>query len=232
MLNHFRPAIVLFVLFTALTGLAYPLALTGIAHTLFPRQAGGSLIEKDGKVIGSSLIGQNFTGEQYFHGRPSATTDTDPNDSTKTVPAPYNAANSAGSNIGPTAKSLIDRVKDDTAKLKAENPNAPVPVDLVTTSASGIDPHVSPAAADFQVPRVAKARGLGEDAVRELVAQHTEGRTLGFIGEPVVNVLELNLALDAAAPVKTAPAAPAAPAADPATAPANPAAPAATEAGH
>jgi len=221
MLNHFRPAIVLFVLFTALTGLAYPLALTGIAHTLFPRQAGGSLIEKDGKVVGSSLIGQNFSGEQYFHGRPSATTDTDPNDSTKTVPAPYNAANSAGSNAGPTAKSLIDRVKDDTAKLRAENPNAPVPVDLVTTSASGIDPHVSPAAADFQVPRVAKARGLQEDAVRDLVAQHTEGRTLGFIGEPVVNVLELNLALDATAPVKAAAAAPAAPTA-----------PAATDAGH
>src|SRR5882672_10424139 len=123
MLNHFRPAIVLFVLFTALTGLAYPLALTGIAHTLFPRQAGGSLIEKDGKVIGSSLIGQSFSGEQYFHGRPSATTDTDPNDSTKTVPAPYNAANSMGTNAGPTAKSLIDRVKDDTAKLKAANPD-------------------------------------------------------------------------------------------------------------
>ncbi len=214
MLNHFRPAIVLFVLFTALTGLAYPLAMTGIAHTLFPHQAGGSLIEKDGKVIGSSLIGQNFSGEQYFHGRPSATTDTDPNDSTKTVPAPYNAANSGGSNAGPTAKSLIDRVKDDTAKLKAANPdvgpNAPVPVDLVTTSASGLDPHVSPAAADFQVPRVAKARGLPEDAVRDLVAQHTEGRTLGFIGEPVVNVLELNLALDATTPVKAAPAAPAA----------------------
>ncbi len=224
MLNHFRPAIVLFVLFTALTGLAYPLALTGIAHTLFPRQAGGSLIEKDGKVIGSSLIGQNFSGEQYFHGRPSATTDTDPNDSTKTVPAPYNAANSGGTNAGPTAKSLIDRVKDDTAKLKAENPNAPVPVDLVTTSASGLDPHVSPAAADFQVPRVAKARGLQEEVLRELVAQHTEGRTLGFIGEPVVNVLELNLALDATAPVKAAPTA--------AAAPATPAAPAATDAGH
>lgn len=224
MLNHFRPAIVLFVLFTVLTGLAYPLALTGIAHTLFPRQAGGSLIEKDGKVIGSSLIGQNFSGEQYFHGRPSATTDTDPSDSTKTVPAPYNAANSGGTNAGPTAKSLIDRVKDDTAKLKAENPNAPVPVDLVTTSASGLDPHVSPAAADFQVPRVAKARGLQEEVVRDLVAQHTEGRTLGFIGEPVVNVLELNLALDATAPVKATPTAAAAPTA--------PAAPAATDAGH
>ncbi len=202
MLTQFRPAIVLFVLFTALTGLAYPLAMTGIAQSLFPRQAKGSLIEKDGKVIGSSLIGQNFTSEQYFHGRPSATTDTDPNDSTKTVPAPYNAANSGGTNAGPTAKSLIDRVKDDTAKLKAENPNAAVPVDLVTTSASGLDPHISPAAADFQVPRVAKARGISADALRQLVAAHTQPRTLGFIGEPVVNVLELNLALDAQAPAR------------------------------
>jgi K+-transporting ATPase ATPase C chain len=207
MLNHFRPAIVLFVLFTALTGVAYPLAMTGIAQKLFQHQANGSLIEQDGKIIGSSLIGQNFTAAQYFHGRPSATTDTDPNDSTKTVPAPYNAANSSGSNAGPTAKSLIDRVKDDTAKLKAENPNAPVPVDLVTTSGSGLDPHISPAAAEFQVPRVAKARGLQEEAVRQLVAEHTEGRTLGFLGEPVVNVLALNLALDAQAPVKAAPAA-------------------------
>ena len=205
MLKHFRPAIVLFVLFTALTGVAYPLAMTGIAQKLFPRQANGSLIEKNGKVIGSTLIGQNFTSEQYFHGRPSATTDTDPNDSTKTVPAPYNAANSSGSNAGPTAKSLIDRVKDDTAKLKAENPNAPVPVDLVTTSGSGLDPQISPAAAEFQLPRVAKARGLQEEAVRQLVAAHTEQRTLGFLGEPVVNVLELNLALDAQAPVKAAP---------------------------
>ncbi len=207
MLNHFRPAIVLFVLFTALTGVAYPLAMTGIAQKLFPHQANGSLIEQNGKVIGSNLIGQNFTAEQYFHGRPSATTDTDPNDSTKTVPAPYNAANSSGSNAGPTAKSLIDRVKDDTAKLKAENPNAPVPVDLVTTSGSGLDPHISPAAAEFQVPRVAKARGLPEEALRQLVAEHTEGRTLGFLGEPVVNVLALNLVLDEQAPVKAAPAA-------------------------
>jgi K+-transporting ATPase ATPase C chain len=198
MLEHFRPAIVLFVLFTALTGLAYPLAITGIAQQLFPEQANGSLIEKDGKVIGSHLIGQSFSTDQYFHGRPSATTDTDPNDSTKTIPAPYNAANSGGSNAGPTAKSLLDRVKADTDKLKAENPNAPVPVDLVTTSASGLDPHISPAAADFQVPRVAKARGIGEDQLRQLVAAHTQPRLLGFLGEPVVNVLELNLALDQA----------------------------------
>jgi potassium-transporting ATPase KdpC subunit len=203
MLNHFRPAIVLFVLLTVLTGLAYPLAITGIAQQLFPRQANGSLIEKNGKVLGSSLIGQNFSAPQYFHGRPSATTDTDPNDATKTIPAPYNAANSGGSNAGPTAKSLIDRVKDDTAKLKAENPNAAVPVDLVTTSGSGLDPHISPAAAEFQVPRVAKARGIGEDALRQIVAAHTEPRLFGFFGEPVVNVLELNLALDAQSPART-----------------------------
>jgi K+-transporting ATPase ATPase C chain len=207
MLNHFRPAIVLFLLFTVLTGLAYPLAITGIAQKLFPRQANGSLIEQDGKVIGSALIGQNFASGQYFHGRPSATTDTDPNDSTKTVPSPYNAAGSTGSNAGPTAKSLIDRVKADTDKLKAENPNVPVPVDLVTTSGSGLDPHISPAAAEFQVPRVAKARGLSEDAVRQLIAAHTQPRMLGFLGEPVVNVLELNLALDRQAPAKAAPAA-------------------------
>jgi K+-transporting ATPase ATPase C chain len=202
MLEHFRPAIVLFLLFTALTGLAYPLAITGIAQQVFPTQANGSLIEKDGKVIGSQLIGQTFSADQYFHGRPSATTDTDPSDSTKTIAAPYNAANSGGSNNGPTAKSLLDRVKSDTDKLKTENPNAAVPVDLVTTSGSGLDPHISPAAADFQVPRVAKARGIGEDRLRELVAAHTQPRTLGFLGEPVVNVLELNLALDQAAPFK------------------------------
>lgn len=207
MLNHLRPAIVLFLLFTILTGLAYPLAITGIAQKLFPRQANGSLIEKDHKAIGSALIGQNFTAPQYFHGRPSATTDIDPSDSSKTIPAPYNAANSGGSNAGPTAKSLIDRVKDDAARLKAENPNAAVPVDLVTTSGSGLDPHISPAAAEFQLPRVAKARGIGEDELRQLVAAHTQPRMLGFLGEPVVNVLELNLALDAQAPVKTEPAA-------------------------
>jgi len=199
MLKEIRPAIVMIVVMTVITGLAYPLGMTGIAQLVFPHQANGSLIEKDGKVIGSELIGQNFVAAKYFHGRPSATTATDPNDATKTVPAPYNAANSAGSNAGPTAKSLIDRVKEDTEKLQAENPNTPVPVDLVTTSASGLDPDITPAGALFQVPRVAQARGLSEDAVRQLVAAHTEGRFLGLIGEPRVNVLKLNLALDAKA---------------------------------
>lgn len=197
MLSQLRPAIVLFALFTLLCGLVYPLAITGIGSKLFPHQAGGSLIEKDGKVIGSELIGQSFTSDKYFHGRPSATVDTDPNDATKMVPSPYNAANSAGSNLGTTSKSLIDRVKADTDKLKAENPNVAVPVDLVTTSASGLDPHISPAAALFQLPRIAKARGLSSDALNQLIAEHTEPRWLGIIGEPVVNVLQLNLALDA-----------------------------------
>ena len=197
MLKEIRPAIVMIVLFTVLTGLAYPLAMTGLAQVLFPRQANGSLIVKDGKVLGSELIGQNFTDARYFHGRPSATTDTDPNDSTKTVAAPYNAANSSGSNAGPTSKALIERIQGDVEKLKAENPNTPVPVDLVTTSASGLDPHITPAAAYFQVPRVAKARGLPENQVRELVAKHVEGRFLGVLGEPRVNVLQLNVALDA-----------------------------------
>jgi potassium-transporting ATPase KdpC subunit len=197
MLKQIRPAIMILVTLTIITGLAYPLAITGLARVLFPYQANGSLIEKDGKVIGSALIGQNFAADQYFHGRPSATTDTDPNDATKTVPAPYNAQNSVGSNLAPTAKALVDRVKDDAEKLHAENP-APVPVDLVTTSASGLDPDITPAAAAFQIPRVAKARQLAEDKVRELVASNTEGRTLGILGEPRVNVLQLNLALDAA----------------------------------
>jgi K+-transporting ATPase ATPase C chain len=199
MLSQIRPAITMIVCMTILTGLAYPLAMTGIAQAIFPRQANGSLIERDGKVIGSSLIGQNFTAENYFHGRPSATTDTDPNDSTKSVPAPYNAANSGGSNLGPTAKALVDRVSNDAKKLAAENPNTPVPIDLVTTSASGLDPDISPAAALFQVPHVAKARNLPEAKVRELVEAHTTGRLAGLIGEPHVNVLELNLALDALA---------------------------------
>src|SRR3984893_11896458 len=197
MLNQIRPAIVLIVLMTVLTGLAYPLFMTGLAQVLFPSQAAGSLIEKDGKVIGSALIGQNFTSDKYFHGRPSATTDTDPNDATKTVPAPYNAANSGGSNLGPTSKALGDRVKDDAAKLAAENPNTPIPADLVTTSASGLDPDITPAGALFQVPRVAKARGLAEAKVRQLVEDHIAGPLLGIIGEPHVNVLKLNLALDA-----------------------------------
>jgi K+-transporting ATPase ATPase C chain len=193
MLRQIRPAIVLIVLMTVLTGLAYPLFMTGLAQLLFPHQAAGSLIEKDGKVIGSELIGQNFTDEKYFHGRPSATTDTDPNDATKTVPAPYNAGNSGGSNAGPTAKSLIERVQGDVDTLKKEK-DGPVPVDLVTTSASGLDPHITPAAAEFQVSRVAKARNLPEERVRALVAE----AVLGVIGEMRVNVLKLNLALDAA----------------------------------
>jgi K+-transporting ATPase ATPase C chain len=197
MLKEIRPAIVMMVLFTVLTGLIYPLAMTGIAQVVFPRQANGSLIEKDKKVLGSELIGQNFTEDKYFHGRPSATTDTDPKDPSKTVPAPYNAANSSGSNAGPTAKSLIERIQGDIDKLKAENPNTPVPVDLVTTSASGLDPDITPAAALFQVPRIAKARGLPEAKVRDLVTQSVEGRFLGLIGEPHVNVMRLNMALDA-----------------------------------
>jgi potassium-transporting ATPase KdpC subunit len=196
-MKHIRPAIVMIIAMTVITGLIYPLMMTGIAQAVFPYQANGSLIEKDGKVIGSALIGQNFTSDKYFHGRPSATTDTDPNDATKTVPAPYNAANSAGSNLGPTSKALIDRVKDDAAKLAAENPNTPIPVDLVTTSASGLDPDITPAAALFQVPRVAKARGLPDDKVRQLVEDHISGRLIGIIGESHVNVLQLNLALDA-----------------------------------
>jgi potassium-transporting ATPase KdpC subunit len=183
------------ILFTVLTGLAYPLAMTGIAQVLFRPQANGSLVERDGKVIGSTLIGQVFADAKYFHGRPSATTDTDPNDSSKTVPAPYNAQNSSGSNLGPTSKALIERVKEDAGKLKAENSKA-IPVDLVTSSGSGLDPDITPAAAAFQIPRVAKARNLSEAAVAELVAKFTINRTFGVIGEPRVNVLELNLALD------------------------------------
>jgi potassium-transporting ATPase KdpC subunit len=196
MLRQIRPAIVLIVLMTVLTGLAYPLFMTGLAQVLFPSQAAGSLIEKDGKVVGSALIGQNFTDAKYFHGRPSATTDTDPNDSTKTVPAPYNAGNSGGSNAGPTSKVLIERVQGDVETLKKENPGQ-VPVDLVTTSASGLDPHITPAAAEFQVARVAAARHLPEDRVRALVAEATQDRFLGILGEERVNVLQLNLALDA-----------------------------------
>ena len=199
MLKEIRPAILILVLLTAITGLAYPLAMTAIAGVLFPKQAQGSLIERDGKVVGSALIGQEFKEDKYFHGRPSATTAPDPADSTKTVPAAYNAANSGGSNLGPTSKALADRVKEDVEKLKAENPQGSVPVDLVTTSASGLDPDISPEAALFQVPRVAKARNMPEDRLRQLVAENTAGRLAGLIGEPRVNVLALNLALDRAA---------------------------------
>src|SRR5882672_987457 len=196
MLSEVRPAIVLVVALTLITGLAYPLAMTGLAQVLFPYQANGSLIERDGKVVGSVQIGQLFTGDNYFQGRPSATNTPDPKDATKTVDAPYNAANSGGSNLGPTNKALIDRVKGDVDKLKEENPSMPVPIDLVTTTGSGLDPHISPEAALFQVPRVAKTRNLPEDRVRELVNAHVEGRWLGLLGEPRVNVLALNMALD------------------------------------
>ena len=196
MVKQIRPAIVMIIAMTVITGLVYPLGMTGLAQLLFPRQANGSLIEKDGAVIGSELIGQNFTEDKYFHGRPSATTEPDPNDSTKTVSVPYAADNSGGSNLGPTSQPLIDRVKDDAEKLKAENPSTPIPVDLVTTSASGLDPDITPAAAEFQVPRVAKARNLSPEKVRNLVADMTQDRFLGILGEKRVNVLKLNLALD------------------------------------
>ncbi len=196
MLREIRPAIVVLVALTLITGLVYPLAITGIAQLVFPGQAQGSLIERDGKVVGSALIGQGLTSDRYFHGRPSATTAPDPNDSTKTVAAPYNAANSGGSNLGPSNKALIDRVQADLDKLKKENPSAPVPLDLVTTSASGLDPDISPEAAYFQVPRVAKTRNLAENQLRQLIRDHIEDRFLGLLGEPRVNVLLLNLALD------------------------------------
>ena len=199
MLRELRPAILILILLTLITGLAYPLAMTAIAGVIFPKQAQGSLIEQDGKVVGSSLIGQEFKDDKYFHGRPSATSAPDPADSSKTVSAPYNAANSGGSNLGPTSKALNDRIKDDVEKLKAENPSTPVPVDLVTTSGSGLDPDISPDAALFQVPRVAKVRGLPEARIRQLVTEHTHGRMAGLLGEPRVNVLALNLALDRAA---------------------------------
>jgi K+-transporting ATPase ATPase C chain len=195
-MKEIRPAIVLVVALTLITGLAYPLAMTGIAGVLFPYQAQGSLIEKNGKVVGSALIGQVFADDKYFHGRPSATNTPDPNDPSKTVDAPYNAANSGGSNLGPTNKALVDRIKGDVDKLKAENSSAPVPIDLVTTSGSGLDPHISPEAVLFQVPRVAKARNMQEDRLRQLVNEHVEGRFVGLLGEPRVNVLALNLDLD------------------------------------
>jgi K+-transporting ATPase ATPase C chain len=200
MLKEIRPAIVLVVALTLITGLAYPLAITEVAQFLFPHQAEGSLIERDGKVVGSALIGQAFADDGYFHGRPSATTAPDPKDPAKTVPAPYNAASSGGSNLGPTNQALADRVREDTEKLKAENPGTPVPIDLVTTSGSGLDPDISPEAALYQVPRIAKARNLSEDRIRQLVAENAVDRLAGLIGEPHVNVLALNLALDLAAP--------------------------------
>jgi K+-transporting ATPase ATPase C chain len=199
MLKELRPAILILIALTLITGLAYPLAMTAIAGVIFPKQAQGSLIERDGKVVGSALIGQEFKDDKYFHGRPSATTAPDPADATKTVSAPYNAANSGGSNLGPTSKALNDRIKEDVDKLKAENPSAAVPVDLVTTFGSGLDPEISPEAALFQVPRVAKARNMSDELVRQLVVLHTQSRLAGLIGEPRVNVLELNLALDRAA---------------------------------
>jgi K+-transporting ATPase ATPase C chain len=199
MLRLLRASSVILLLMTLLTGIAYPLAMTGVAQVIFPTEAKGSLITRDGKVVGSSLIGQSFASDRYFHGRPSATTDTDPNDATKTVPAPYNAANSIGSNLAPTSKALIDRVKEDVAKVGG-SPAAPVPADLVTASASGLDPDISPAAATLQVARVAKARGMTASDLTRLVEQHTEARMFGLLGEPRVNVLQLNLALDAAHP--------------------------------
>jgi len=191
MIQLFRPALVLLFGMTALLGIAYPAAITGIAQLVFPREANGSLIERNGAIIGSSLIGQNFTDPRYFHPRPSATSGTDADGNS--ISQPYNAASSSGSNLGPTPKALIDRVAGDIAALETTKP---VPVDLVTTSASGLDPHVSPEAARLQIERVAKARDLPVAVVRELVERSVETRLMGLIGEPRVNVLALNLALD------------------------------------
>jgi K+-transporting ATPase ATPase C chain len=196
MIKQVRPAIMMIVVMTILTGLIYPLSITGIAQVIFPHQADGSLIERDGRIVGSALIGQNFTSDKYFHGRPSATTEPDPEDPGKTVPIPYAADNSGGSNLGPTSKTLVERVKGDAAALQAQNPGVPVPVDLVTTSASGLDPDITPAAAFFQIPRVAKATHIAEARLQELVRQHIEKRVLGVFGEVHVNVLDLNLALN------------------------------------
>jgi len=198
MLKQLRPAIAFIIALTLIVGVAYPLAMTGIAGVLFPYQAQGSLVQRDGKIIGSMLIGQQFSSDRYFHGRPSATTGPDPADPSKSIAAPYNAVNSMGANLGPTSKALADRMKGDVDKLKSENPGAQVPVDLATMSASGLDPQISSEAAYFQVPRVAKARGLPEDRVRQLVDGNVQDRTLGVLGEPTINVLALNLALDKA----------------------------------
>lgn len=196
MLRDIRPAFVLLLVMTVLTGLAYPMAITGLAQALFPRQSNGSLVLRDGKPVGSALIGQSFTDPGHFHGRPSATTAPDPKDASKTVPAPYNAANSSGSNLAPTAKALVERIAEDARTLHAEAPGTLIPPDLLTTSASGLDPNISPAAAMFQIPRIARARGVAEASLRALVAAHTEVPLIGLIGEPRVNVLALNLALD------------------------------------
>jgi potassium-transporting ATPase KdpC subunit len=198
MLKELRPAIVLLLAFTILTGLIYPLVMTGVAQVIFPYQAQGSLIEKDGKVVGSAQIGQSFTSDRYFHGRPSATLGPDPADPSKSTSVPYNAANSGGSNLGPTSKALMERITAGVDKLKQENPSSQVPTDLVTTSGSGLDPDITPETAYFQAPRVAKARNLPENDVSRLVADNIQGRTLGIFGEPRVNVLALNLALDGA----------------------------------
>lgn len=200
MLREIRPAVVVLLALTAITGLIYPLAMTGIAESLFPRQARGSLIERNGQVIGSELIGQQFTSAKYFHGRPSATTAPDPQDSSKSVAAPYNAANSMGSNLGPSSRGLAERITQGVAALRKENRSAAVPVDLVTASGSGLDPDISPEAARFQAPRVAAARGLPEAAVVALIGHQLQGRTLGVLGELRVNVLKLNLALDRMTP--------------------------------
>jgi len=197
MLSQIRPAIVLLALFTLLTGFVYPMAITGVAQALLPYQANGSLLQVGGNPVGSALIGQNFASDKYFHSRPSATQGTDPADASKTIDAPYNAANSTGSNLGPTSQKLLDRVKADVAAKRAAGWVGPIPADAVTTSASGLDPEISPATAFAEVPAVAKARGLPEEKVRAMVAAHVKGRALGLIGEPRVNVLRLNLTLDA-----------------------------------
>jgi potassium-transporting ATPase KdpC subunit len=205
MIQQVRSAVPMIIVMTIITGLIYPLGITGIAQVIFPYQADGSLITRNGAVIGSALIGQDFSAAKYFHGRPSATTEADPKDPSKTIAVPYAADNSSGSNLGPTSKALVAAVKARAAKLEAENPGVPVPVDLVTSSGSGFDPDITPAGALFEVPRIAKARGLPESVVRMLVMDHVRGRFLGFIGEPTVNVLRLNLALDALTAKEQAP---------------------------
>lgn len=199
-MQQIRPAIVMIVAMTIITGLAYPLAMTGIAQAIFPHQANGSLIRVNGKIVGSALIGQEFTSPRYFHPRPSTTTEPDPKDPSNTINVPYAADNSSGSNLGSTSKALVSSVQANAAALAKENPSTPIPVDLVTSSGSGLDPDITPAGALFQVPTVAKARSLPEEGVRHLVLAHITPRFLGVIGEPHVNVLKLNLALDALRP--------------------------------